>query len=64
MFAAKCEYVAKLLSPLGEFPAKQREAIGELLLRARRQLSSNLLHDQVDFFGLDRYNAEHWIGVS
>jgi hypothetical protein len=65
MFAAKCDYVSKLLSPLDEFPAKQREVVGEaLLLIARRQLTSNLLNDQVDFFGLDRYTAEHWIGTS
>jgi hypothetical protein len=64
MFSAKCDYVSKLLSPLDEFPKKQKEAAGEaLLLRVRRQLTSNLLHDQVDFFGLDRYSPEHWIGM-
>jgi hypothetical protein len=64
MFSAKCDYVSKLLSPLDEFPKKQKEAAGEaLLLRVRRQLTSNLLPDQVDFFGLDRYSPEHWIGM-
>jgi hypothetical protein len=64
MFAAKCEYVSKLLSPLDEYPKKQREAIGDaLVLRARRQLTSHFLHDAVDYFGLDRYSAEHWIGT-
>jgi hypothetical protein len=64
MFAAKCDYVAKLLSPMDEFPKKHQEAIGDaMLLRIRRQLTSNLLNDQIDYYGLDRYNAEHWIGT-
>jgi hypothetical protein len=63
MFTAKCEYVSRLLSPLSDFPAKHEEAISEaLLLRARRQLTSRLLEDRPDLYGLDRYNAEHWIG--
>jgi hypothetical protein len=65
MFTASCEYVSRLLSPLSDFPSKHEEAISEaLLLRARRQLTSRLLEDRPDLYGLDRYNAEHWIGKS
>jgi hypothetical protein len=62
MFSAHCSYVRKLL-PLSQYKKKQEEAIMNiLLLRLRNQLRSSLLWDQPDFFGLDRYSNEHWIG--
>jgi hypothetical protein len=64
MFSAKCSYVLKLLSPLVDFPVKHREAVGEaLMLRVRRQLTARVLFDHYDFYGLGRYNSEHWIGT-
>jgi hypothetical protein len=63
MFAAKCDYVAKL-PPLVEFPAKHRAAVGEgLLLIARGQLLVNVFSDGISEYGLERYFAEHWIGT-
>jgi hypothetical protein len=65
MFTATCAYVSNLLAPLVEFPLKHKEAIGAaLLLRTRRQVMTNLMSDRSDLFGLERYNAEHWIGKS
>jgi hypothetical protein len=64
MFTAKCEYVAKLLSPREEFPSKHQMAVGEgLLLRTRRQLMSNIFGDRSDVYGFRRYLAEQWIGT-
>jgi hypothetical protein len=62
IFTAHCGYVQKLL-PLREFHVKHEIAVKKiLLLRVRNQLKSSLLWDQRDFFGLDRYSEEHWIG--
>jgi hypothetical protein len=62
IFTAHCGYVQKLL-PLEEFHVKHESAVKKiLLLRARNQLKSSLLWDQRDYFGLDRYSEEHWIG--
>jgi hypothetical protein len=64
MFTAKCEYVSKLLPPLVEFPISHRAAVGEgLLLRARRQLMSNVIPEDLERYGFGRHNAEHWIGT-
>jgi hypothetical protein len=64
MFTAKCEYVAKLLSPLEEFASKHQMAVGEgLLLRTRRHLVSNVFGDRSEVYGFDRYLAEQWIGT-
>jgi hypothetical protein len=63
MFTVHCEYVTKLLSPLEAFPSRHTDAIGEaLLLRLRRQITAYSLFDRKDYYGLDRYNSEHWIG--
>jgi hypothetical protein len=62
MFTASCGYVSKLLSPVDDFPNRHTEAIAEvLLLRLRRQITTFSLYDRKDYYGLDRYNAEHWI---
>jgi hypothetical protein len=62
MFAASCEYVNRLVPP-EEFERKMQEYVGELLLRRlRSQLTTSLYPDQMDYFGLDRYAMEYWIG--
>jgi hypothetical protein len=62
MFAASCDYVSRLVAP-EEFERKMQEYVGELLLRRlRSQLTTSLYPDQMDYFGLDRYAIEHWIG--
>jgi hypothetical protein len=64
MWSADCRYVAKLLPPASALYQERRElAVREFLLRRiTGQMKSQLLRDRLDYFGLDRYNSEHWIG--
>jgi len=62
MFAARCDYVAKLLPP-SNFSSRLEQAIGIVLtLRIKRQILTNLLKpDRRDYFGDGRFSDEHWI---
>ena len=65
MWTAKCSYVKRLLPPLegGEYDKRKKESVIKFLkYRLWGQLSSTLLDDRVDYFGLGRYRLEHWIG--
>ena len=65
MFTAKCSYVKKLIPPLegGEYGRlKEQSIIKFLKYRLWGQLNTTLLDDRVDYFGLGRYQLEHWIG--
>jgi len=65
MWAARCSYVKKLLSPRegGEYDDKKIESVAKFLkYRLWGQLRSTLLEDRIDYFGLGRYRLEHWIG--
>lgn len=65
MWTAKCSYVKKLLSPRegGEYEYRKEESVAKFLkFRLWGQLHSTLLEDRIDYFGLDRYQLEHWIG--
>jgi hypothetical protein len=64
MWSADCRYVAKLLPPASSSYKERREmAVQEFLLRRiTGHMKSQLLRDRIDYFGLDRYNSEHWIG--
>jgi hypothetical protein len=62
MFAASCDYVNRLVAP-EKFERKMQEYVEELLLRRlRSELTTSLYPDEMDYFGLDRYAIEHWIG--
>jgi hypothetical protein len=62
MFVASCEYVNRLLPP-AEFEDQMKAFVGKLLLqRVRSQVTTNLFPDRMDYFGLDRYGIDHWIG--
>lgn len=62
MFTAHCDYIRKLL-PFDEYKTKREEAVMNVLsLRLRNQLKAVLIWDQRDFYGLDRYSDEHWVG--
>lgn len=61
MFTATCQYVKKLIPPVN-FSDAMEKAIGDVVvLRLKKQISTNLLPDRKDFFGLERYSDEHWI---
>ncbi|KAL3796945.1 hypothetical protein HJC23_000698 [Cyclotella cryptica] len=65
MWTAKCSYIRRLLPPRdgGEYDAKKKESIVEFLkMRLYGRLSTTLLEDRIDYFGLGRYRLEHWIG--
>lgn len=64
MFTASCSYVQHLLPPTSIYTSLQEQWVREtLMLRLHNQLRSTLLPvDQLDFWGLDRYADEHWIG--
>ena len=64
MFTASCSYVEQLLPPLAETYEMRHETwVREsLLLRLRNQFRFSLLWDRLDYWGLDRYADEHWIG--
>jgi hypothetical protein len=62
MFATSCEYVNRLLPP-DQFEDRMQEFVGLLLLRRlRTQVTTNLLPERMDYFGLGRYAIDHWIG--
>lgn len=63
MWTARCDYVQKLL-PVDDMAAHYEQVFREvLLMRLRGQLSTDFLKfDRPDFFGLDRYAGEQWIG--
>jgi hypothetical protein len=62
MWTASCHYVKNLIPPK-TFTQRQEEAVADMLLfRLDGVLQSQLLRDRSDYFGLDRYAAEHWIG--
>jgi len=65
MWTAKCSYVKRLLPPIegGEYDQRKKESVMKFLkYRLWGQLSSTLLEDRVDYFGLGRYRLEHWVG--
>jgi hypothetical protein len=62
MWTASCSYVTTLIPP-ASFAARLEAAVANLLLRRRDGvLQSLLLRDRPDYYGLNRYSAEHWIG--
>jgi hypothetical protein len=62
MWTAACPYVTQLIPP-HSFASQYEAAVADLLLlRLDGVLQSLLLRDRPDYFGLDRYAAEHWIG--
>ena len=62
MFTARCDHVQQLVPPK-QFAQRQEQAVARLLwLRHRGVLVSRLFSDRLDYFGLDRYSMEHWIG--
>jgi hypothetical protein len=62
MWTAACPYVTQLIPP-HSFASRYEAAVADLLLlRLDGVLQSLLLRDRPDYFGLDRYAAEHWIG--
>eukprot|EP00581_Thalassiosira_minuscula_P016461 CAMPEP_0183718684 /NCGR_PEP_ID=MMETSP0737-20130205/11876_1 /TAXON_ID=385413 /ORGANISM="Thalassiosira miniscula, Strain CCMP1093" /LENGTH=824 /DNA_ID=CAMNT_0025948291 /DNA_START=113 /DNA_END=2587 /DNA_ORIENTATION=+ len=65
MWTAKCDYVRKLLPPVegGEFVARREEAIKKfLILKSEGVVQNRLQLHQDVFYGLDRYQWEHWVG--
>jgi len=64
MWTADCAYVRQLLPPARKvYAQKRQEAVKQVLLyRLTGHLKSQLLRDRRDYFGLDRYAVEHWIG--
>ena len=63
MWTAKCSYVRKLIPPNeGEYERRKREAIKQfLMLRLWGVLQATLDTNNVEHFGMDRYQWEHWI---
>jgi hypothetical protein len=62
MFAATCEYINKLLPP-DSYEEAMSSFVGKMLLRrVRAQITSNLFHDRMDYFGYGRYAIDHWVG--
>ena len=58
MWTAKCSYIKRLLPPLegGEYDKRKEASIVKFLkYRLWGLLTSTLLDDQVDYFGLGRY---------
>jgi hypothetical protein len=65
MFTAKCSYINELLPPLtgGEYERLKTESVVKFLkLRLWGHLNTTLLHDRFDYYGLGRFQLEHWIG--
>ena len=65
MWTAKCSYVNKLLPPKegGEYDVKKKKSIIQFLkMRLYGALDTTLMEDRIDYFGLGRYQLEHWIG--
>ena len=64
MWTAKCSYIRKLLPPNvdGEYTRRKEASIKQfLMLRLWNILHATLDTDNVEHFGLDRYQWEHWI---
>lgn len=62
MFVASCEYVNKLIPP-DDFQVQMKDFVGKLLLqRLRSSITTNVFPDRMDYFGLDQYSTDHWIG--
>jgi len=64
MWTAKCSYIRRLISPLtnGEYTKRKEASIKQfLLLRLWGVLHATLDTDNVEHYGLDRYQWEHWI---
>lgn len=62
MFSAHCSYVEKLL-PMDLFRQRQEQWVNEMLyLKLQNLMRSSIIPDQMDYFGIDRYADEHWIG--
>lgn len=61
MYTAHCSYIRKLLPfENGTYQqARDRAVTNILLLKLRNQLRNNLLRDQLDYYGMDRYRNEH-----
>lgn len=64
MWAADCAYVRQLLPPASTLYLQKRQQVVQqfLLYRLKGHMKSQLLRDRRDYFGLDRYAVEHWIG--
>jgi len=61
-FAASCKYVNKLLPP-DVFEDRMREMVRQLMFqRLRKQVTTSLFPDRMDYYGLDRYAIDYWIG--
>ena len=63
MWTAKCSYIQKLISPNdGEYERRKYESIKHfMMLRLWGVLQATLDVDNVEHYGLDRYQWEHWI---
>ena len=63
MWTAKCSYVRRLVPPnTGEYTKRKIASIKQfLMLRLWNILHATLDTDNVEHFGLDRYQWEHWI---
>ena len=65
MFTASCSYVKQLLPPVegGEYERRREKSIRQFfLLRLEGVLQNTFGFHQDVFFGLDRYQWEHWVG--
>ena len=65
MWTAKCAYIRQLLPPIdgGEYQMRRQEAIKQFfLLRADGVVHNTFGWHQDVFYGLDRYQWEHWVG--
>jgi len=65
MWTARCDYIRRLLPPVegGAYARRREEAVGRFLaLRAAGVMENTLGWHQDVFFGLDRYQWEHWVG--
>ncbi|KAL9185664.1 hypothetical protein ACHAXT_003441 [Thalassiosira profunda] len=63
MWTAKCSYVNKLIPPNdGEYARRKTDSVKQfLMLRLWGVLQATLDKDNVEHYGLDRYQWEHWI---
>ena len=65
MWTAKCSYIRKLLPPTsdGEYIRRREESVKKAMLLQIKGIMTNRLglHQDV-FYGLDRYQNEHWVG--
>ena len=65
MFTASCSYVKQLLPPVegGEYERRREQSIRQFfLLRLERVLQNTFGFHQDVFYGLGRYQWEHWVG--